>query len=102
MLFESYAGDGSPVWVRVTHYSPSSPGREYGPPDTWEPGHGPEISFVLVDRDGLRNRVKEASLSEEDRERIEEEALMLLGEKVSRAAATAPGLVESIERLELT
>lgn len=82
VIFESYARDGSPIWVKVTSYTPSTPERRHGHPDTWEPGHGPEISFVIVDRDGLRNRVKERSLSAEDRERIEEEALRHMGEEV--------------------
>ena len=66
---------GIPCVIDVTYYSPGSPGRYYGHPDSLYPEEPAEIVWRVLDRRGYPAPWLERKLRPEDRERIERELL---------------------------
>lgn len=70
---------GIPCLIKVTHFSPGSPGRYYGPAEDCHPEEPPEFSYDILDRSGRPAPWLERKVTDTDRERI--------GELILEAAA---------------
>lgn len=76
--FQSYVPLGGidiQVIVEITRYTPGSPARLHGHPDTWHEHEPPEIELDVRDYKGRRNAALKELLEEEDIIRLEDEAL---------------------------
>lgn len=70
---------GIPCLIKVTHFSPGSPGRYYGPAEACYPAEDPEFNYDILDRRGRPAPWLERKVTDTDRERI--------GELILEAAA---------------
>jgi hypothetical protein len=67
---------GIPVKLGITDFDAGEPACRTGHPDNWTPGEGPWIAFDLLDEYGEQADADLLELlTEEDQERLEQEAI---------------------------
>lgn len=70
--FESWAGDDEePVSVRVDHFKPAVPGRDWGPWEDCYPDEPEELCFTVLKADGTEY----LALTEKENARIYQECI---------------------------
>jgi hypothetical protein len=84
MLFPTRV-NGIPCQVQVTHFTPVTPARTWGPPEQCYPAEGGELEFEILDRRGRHAPWLERYLDDKTIDRINEEHyIMRQGEIFSR------------------